>query len=317
MAVAIVKEKWSGRVNEMVIGTGSNEVRVGGESTLPFLHFEGEMPNRPVAALEILDIEPTGWPEALRSPFEGVLGDPAAWAKRCEAYGARLICLNLISAHPDYRDSGPAGCVEVAVAVAGAVSVPLIITGCGIEEKDARVLKAVAEALSGKNYLLGCAKPENYKEITAACMAHGHNVIASTPMDINLTKQLNILITDMNMEANRIIVDPLVGALGYGIEYAYSIMERARIGALNGDKMLAMPVFCNIGQEVWKTAEARLSTKEMPEWGAQERRAVLWEAMTAVTFAQAGGSIMVLRHPESLKQFTSFIDTMMKPTPVR
>lgn len=312
MAVAITKEKWSGRVNEVLIGTEPNVVKVGGENTLPFLHFEGGVPNRPVVALEVWDIKPTGWPGVLTSAFDGVLGDPVAWAKKCEQYGADLICLTLISSHPDNKNSSPAECAATAKAVAEAVKVPMIITGSGVEEKDAQVIKAAGEALSGRNCLLGYAKPENYKTITAVCMVHGHNIIASSPLDINLAKQLNILITEMNLAASRIVIDPMVGALGYGIEYAYSIMERSRIGALTGDKMLSMPMICFIGQEAWETKEAKSPVEESPEWGDQARRAILWETMTATIFAQAGGSIMVLRHPESLKQFMLHINKMME-----
>lgn len=310
MAVTIAKEKWTSKVQEMTIGLEPNAVKVGGESTLPFLHFEGEMPNKPLVALEVWDMEPTDWPEVLSSAFAGVMGDPVAWAQKCVDYGADLVCLRLASAHPDNKDASPAECAATARAVADAVSVPLIVIGCGVEEKDGELLNAVGEALAGKNALLGCATINNYKTITAACMVNGHNIIASSPLDINLAKQLNILMNEMGLAFNRIAIDPLVGALGYGLEYAYSIMERARLGALTGDKMLAMPVICFVGQEAWKSKEAK--TEDNEEWGAQNRRALLWEVVTATSFAQAGGSIMVMRHPESMKQFKAHIDVMMK-----
>ncbi|MBE3589099.1 MAG: acetyl-CoA decarbonylase/synthase complex subunit delta [Thermoanaerobacteraceae bacterium] len=313
MAVTIAKERWTSKVAEVVLGTEPNAVKIGGESTLPFLHFEGEMNNHPKVALEVWDMEPTDWPEMLTSAYAGVLNDPVAWAKKCVEYGADMVCLTLVSAHPDNKDTSPEECARVAKAVADAVNVPLIVLGCGVEEKDAQVLEKVAEALSGRNLLLGLATAENYKTITAACMVHGHNIIASTPLDINLEKQLNILIMEMNLAADRIVIDPSVGALGYGIEYAYSIIERTRIGALTGDKMLAMPVICILGQEVWKTKEAKNTTEEAPEWGSQERRAILWEVVSAVALAQAGGSLFVLRHPESLKQFRAHIEKMMQP----
>lgn len=310
MAVTIAKEKWTSKVAELVIGVEPNVVKVGGEGTLPFLHFEGEMPNKPVVALEVWDMEPADWPEVLTSAFAGVLGDPVAWAKKCVEYGADLVCLKLASAHPDNKDTSPAEAAATAKAVAEAINVPIIVTGCGIEEKDAELMTAVGEALAGKNALLGCATINNYKTITAACMVNGHNIIASSPLDINLAKQLNILANEMGLPFSRIAIDPLVGALGYGLEYAYSIMERSRLGALTGDKMLAMPVICFVGQEAWKTKEAK--TEDNDEWGAQARRAILWEVVTSTSFAQAGGSIMVMRHPESLKQFNAHIAAMMK-----
>lgn len=308
MAVAIVKERWTGQVAEMTIGLAPNALRVGGESTLPFLPFEGGCPNQPVVGLEVWDMEPEDWPEVLKAQYGDSLADPAAWARKCVDFGADLICLRLISAHPDQKDTSPEAASATARAVAEAVNVPLVVLGCGLEEKDASLLTAVAEALAGKNVLIGCATPNNYKTIIASCMVHGHSVIASSPLDINLAKQLSILIHEMNLPLNRIAIDPLVGPLGYGLEYAYSIMERARIGALTGDKMLAMPVICFIGSETWKTKEAK--TEDNQEWGEQVRRAVLWESLTAVSFVQAGGSILILRHPESLKQCKTHIAAM-------
>lgn len=312
MAVTIAKERWNSKVNELVLGAEPNVVKVGGESTLPFLHFEGEMPHRPVIALEVWDMEPADWPGYLAGAFADVLNDPVAWAKKCEEYGADMVCLRLASSHPDNGDASPEQCAQTAKAVADAISVPLLVIGSGVEEKDSEVIPAVGDALNGKNCLLGCATPNNYKTLTATCMVNGHNIVASSPLDINLAKQLNILITEMGLAGNRIAMDPLVGALGYGIEYAYSIMERSRLGALTGDKMLAMPVICFVGQEAWKTKEAKSSIEESPEWGEQARRALLWEVVTTTTFAQAGGSIFVLRHPDSLKQVQAHFAEMMK-----
>lgn len=312
MAVTIAKEKWTSKVGEMELGTGPNAVKVGGESALPFLHFEGEIPNKPVMALEVWDLEPVDWPDILKKPFEGVLADPVAWAKKNVEYGADLVALRLMSAHPDYKDASPEDCAATAKAVADAVDVPLVVIGCGVEEKDAAVMEKVGEALNGKQCLIGCATEKNYKTITAAAMVNGHSVIASSPLDINLAKQLNILMTEMNLPGNRIAIDPLVGALGYGIEYAYSIMERARMGALMGDKMLGMPVICFVGQEAWKAKEAKSPDDENPEWGAQERRAILWEVVTTTSFAQAGGSIFIMRHPESVKHVKVHFEKMME-----
>jgi len=312
MAVTIVKERWTSKVTEVVIGAEPKAVKLGGETTMPFLHFEGGMPNRPKVALEVFDQQPGDWADVLMAPFADVMGDPVAWAKKNVALGADLVALRLVSAHPDTGNASPADVAETCRKVGAAVDVPLVVIGCGVEEKDAEVLQAAAEALAGKNCLIGSASTNNYKTITAAAMVHGHNVIASSPLDINLAKQLNILITEMNMAANRIVIDPLIGALGYGIEYAYSIMERARMGALMGDKMLAMPVVCFVGQEAWKTKEAKSPTAESPQWGDQAKRSILWEVITAVALAQAGGDLFIMRHPESVKQFNAHLDVMMK-----
>lgn len=312
MAVNILKDNYKSNVVNVTIGTGSNAVTLGGDTTLPFLHFEGEMPNKQVLALEVFDMEPDNWQENLTAAYAGVMGDPVAWAKKCVEYGADMVALRLVSTHPDNKDTTPEEAAKTAKAVADAVDVPLFIIGCGVEEKDAKVLEVVAEALAGKNCLLGNATSENYKAICAACMVHGHNVISQSPLDINLAKQVNILMTEMGLPSERIIMDPLSGAIGYGIEYAYSIMERTRLGALMGDRMLANPVIANVGQETWKTKEARASIDEFPEWGDQVKRSILWEVSTASTLAQAGAHLFVLRHPESLKQLRAHFDKLME-----
>lgn len=308
MAVAIIKERWTSKVAEETLGLSG--IKVGGETTLPFLQFEGEMPNRPITALEVFDMEPDNWPEILRAPFAGVLNDPVAWAKKVVEYGADMVTLRLMSAHPDWKDASADEVAKTAKAVAEAIDVPLMVLGCGVEEKDGAILPVVAEALEGKKALIGCVTANNYKSVTAAANGYGHNVIASSPLDINLCKQLNILINEMGLPLDRIAFDPLVGALGYGIEYAYSIMERARVGALTGDKTLATPVVCFVGEEAWKAKEAK--DEDVPEWGPQADRAILWETTTATTFAIAGGTIFVMRHPESIKIFNAYIDEAMK-----
>jgi acetyl-CoA decarbonylase/synthase, CODH/ACS complex subunit delta len=314
MAVNIIKERWTSKVAELEIGVDPKIVKVGGESTLPYLQFEGAIPNNPVIALEISDVAPEELPPTLAAAYEGVTGDPVTWAKKCVEYGAEAIAVRLDGGHPDKGDKTPEELASIVKAVADAVDLPLIILGCGVEEKDAEIIPVVADALTGKNVLLGCATPENYKKFVPAANANGHSVIASSPLDINLAKQLNILMTEMGLPATKIVIDPLIGALGYGIEYAYSIMERARIGALTGDKMLAMPVVCFVGQEAWKAKEAK--DAEAPEgqnpWGDLDKRAIMWEVMTSTTLLQAGGSIFVMKHPESLKTFKAHVAEVNK-----
>ncbi len=308
MAVTIAKERWTSKIGELTLGPSA--LKVGGETTLPFLQFEGAIPNRPVTALEVFDMEPDDWPDMLRESYAGVMNDPVAWAKKCVEYGADLVCLRLMSAHPDWKGASADEVAKTAKAVADAINIPLIVVGCGVEEKDGEIMPVVAQALEGKKCLIGCLTPENYKSITAAANGYGHYVIATSPLDINLAKQLNILITEMGLPAERIVIDPLVGALGYGIEYAYSIMERARTGALTGDKMLAMPIVCFVGQDVWKFKEAK--DPNVPEWGPQADRAILWEVTSSIAFALAGGTIFILRHPDSIKRFNAYVNEAMK-----
>ncbi len=320
MAVEIQRERYRSKVGEVVLGatkeqggSRSHTITVGGESTLPFLHFEGGVPNRPVIALEISDMVP-GWHPCFGEYYDDVFDDTAAWAKKCvDEYGADLIQIRLQSADPDLKDSSPEDCAATVKKVLEAVGVPIIVVGCGKAEKDNLIYPVVAEATAGENLLLGVAEVENYKAITSACMAHKHNVIALSPIDINICKQLNILIAEMSMVMNnRIIIDPCMSALGYGIEYTYSIMERARNGALQGDRMLSMPMIGNIGYEVWRTKETNTSVEDAPGWGDRGDRAVLWEATTAVAFLQAGLDILVLRHPRAAALAKKNIDELMQ-----
>lgn len=308
MAVTIIKERWTSKVAEESFGASG--LKVGGETTLPFMQFEGAIPNRAVITLEVFDMAPEGWPAMLEETWADVINDPVAWAKKVEALGADMVTLNLMSAHPDWKNASADEVSKTAKAVAEAINIPLMVLGCGVEEKDGEILPVVAEALEGKKALIGCVTANNYKSITAAANGYGHNLIASSPLDINLCKQLNILISEMGLPLDRIAFDPLVGALGYGIEYAYSIMERARMGALTGDKTLATPIVAFVGAEAWKAKEAK--DADVPEWGPINERAILWEVTTATTFALAGANIFVLRHPESLNRFKAYVDEAMK-----
>ncbi|OPL11743.1 MAG: acetyl-CoA decarbonylase/synthase complex subunit delta [Firmicutes bacterium ML8_F2] len=321
MAVEILKEKYRSKVGEVVLGatkeeggTRSHTITVGGETSLPYLHFEGETPNRPVMALEVWDTAPTEWPPFFEKFYGDVWNDPGEWAKKCvDEFGADLIQLRLAGADPDINDASPEDCAGAVKKVLEAVGVPLIVIGCGKPEKDNLIYASVAEAAAGENLLLGVAELENYKAVNSACMANKHNIIASSPIDINICKQLNILIIEMSTAmANRIIIDPTVAALGYGAEYSFSIMERARNGALQGDKMLGMPMIGNIGSEVWRTKEAITPTEAEPGWGEQEERGILWEATTAMAYLQSGIDMLVMRHPEALKIIEKQIDDLMQ-----
>ncbi len=310
MGVELAQSRWKGKLYTLTLGREPNQVTVGGDSALPFIDFDGGSYSRPLSALTVQDRPPENVPPALAEVWNEVWHDPVAWAERCVELGADAVALRLTGAHPEHGDRSPDECAAVARAVAEAIDRPLIVLGCAVDEKDAAVLPAVAEALRGYNCLIGQATSENYKTVAAACLAHGHSVIATTPLDINLAKQLNILLTDMNLPPERIAMDPSIGPLGYGIEYAYSIIERKRTGALLGDRMLAMPVICLVGEEAWKTKEAQ--STDIPEWGADQLRGVLWEAVTAAVLAQAGASIMVFQHPDGKREFNRQVDALMK-----
>jgi acetyl-CoA decarbonylase/synthase complex subunit delta len=320
MPFEIPVEKWAAAVNEVTIGTTSAEggtrtstVTVGGETSLPFLHFEGKMPHRPVVAMEVLDIEPTTWPEVLSKPFGKALSSPADWAKKCvQEFGAEMVSLNLLSADPDGKNASPDEVAQTVRSVLQAVGVPLIIWGTGKADKDNEIMPRASEVAAGENCLLGTATQDNYKTITAACLADGHKLVTEAPIDINIIKQVNILVTEMGLDASRIVMYQATGGLGYGMEYAYSIMERTRLAALNGDRMLSMPVLAVVGSEAWKAKEARGREQEFPQWGPAEKRGPLWEAATANSFLHAGVDILVMWHPEAVAQVKRAIDDLMK-----
>jgi acetyl-CoA decarbonylase/synthase complex subunit delta len=320
MAVPILKERNNGKIMEVTLGataaaggTRTSTLTLGGETSLPFLHFEGEVPHPPVIAMEVTDRIPEEWNAQLHQVFQDVWSDPARWAQHCVTkWGADLIFLRLQSADPDLGGSSAAKCVATVKSVLAAVGVPLAVVGCGINEIDNQIIAAVAEACAGENLLLGFATQENYHTIVAACMVHRHTVIAQSPLDINICKQLNILISEMGLPPERVIIDPSIGGLGYGIEYSYSIQERSRLGALQGDKMLALPILGTVGFEAWKAKEANVSREEFPGWGDQGERGILWEATTAAALLQAGIDLLIMRHPEAVRLVRNQIGVLMK-----
>lgn len=304
MAFELPKVTYTGRIREVTIGSGEKAITVGGETCYPFHTFEGEMPNPPRIAMEVYDhVNVQEWPEAALEPFKEVVNNPAAWARKCvEEYGAEIVTVQLVSIDPNGLNRPSEEAVETVKKVVEEVDVPVIVWGCGDEEKDAEALRLVAEACEGRRLAIGPVRDKNYRQIGATCIAYGHVAIASTPIDINLAKQLNILLTELGVPEEQIIIDPTTGGLGYGIEYTYSVMERMRVAALTqGDENLAYPIICNLGKEVWKVKEARIEQEEMPQMGDPKRRAVLMEAVTAKLLLLAGADMLIMRHPEAIR----------------
>jgi len=318
MPIELVKDSWPGGVRVVTIGataeeggTRTSKVTVGGEKALPFMHFEAEMPNRPVVAIELRDRRPDDWSPLLLETWGDVVDDPAAWAKAAEAAGADLLQLSLSASDADGNPLTPKTAVAVVKAVLEASGLPLIVFGPGQAELDNSLLVAVADATKGERLLLGICEDKNYRTIVASAMANDHLVNARTPMDVNLAKQLNILISDMNMPLDRIIMDPTTGALGYGIEYGYSAMERLRLAALQGDAMTQLPMLVTPGYEAWKTKESKVGQDVPDEWGDWMERAINWETLTAITLLESGADILVLRHPESVRRVKAAIADLM------
>jgi acetyl-CoA decarbonylase/synthase complex subunit delta len=304
------KESYTGAVKEITLGDGAKAVTVGGETCYPFYQFEGDMPHKPKIAMEVWDMVPEEWAPAALEPFKDVVADPAAWAKRCiDEFGAELIVLQLKSIDPNGENVGADDAAAKVKAVAEAIDVPLIVWGCANPQKDEEVLKAVAEACQDFNLAIGPVEDTNHKGIGAAAMGYGHIVISSSPIDVNIAKQVNILLENLGMPMDRIIIDPTTGGLGYGLEYSYSVMERLRMAAMaQGDDKLQFPIINNLGNEVWKCKEAKLGVDEAPELGDPERRGILMEAVGAVSYLMAGSDIMIMRHPEAIRLVKAFID---------
>ncbi len=313
MAFQVPTENYSGQIAEVTIGVEPNLIKIGGEKALPFYSFEGEIPNKPLVAMEVYDNNPQDWPEESKEPFKEVLDDPVKWSQKCVSdYQADLICLKLISTDPNGEDRSPDEAAEVVKAVIEKVDAPLIVYGTQNVEKDKAVLEKAANAAEGHNIAIGPAQEENYKTITAAAMAAGHNIIAFSPCDLNMAKQLNILISQMGFPKERIIIDPSAAGLGYGLDYVYSIIERLKLAALTqGDEMTRMPVISNLASESWKLKESKVSIEDEPDWGDQKTRAISWEVLTATSFLLAGSDLVVLRHPESVSKVKKYIDVML------
>lgn len=314
----IVKESWSGKVREVTIGatkeqggTRSKVVTIGGETAMPYLHFEGEIPHPPVIAIEIQSRRPDDWSPLLYQTWGDVMDDPAKWAQAAEKAGADLLLLRLALTNPDGSQTTPDQAVAATRAVLEASGLPLIILGPGQADADNTLLVPIADAFKGERLVLGACEDKNYRTIVASAMANGHLVTARTAMDVNLAKQLNILISDMGLPLDQIIMDPTTGALGYGFEYGYSVMERLRLAALQGDGMTQFPMIVTPGEECWKAKESKVGEGVPEAWGEWLERAITWETLTSTMLIESGADIVVLRHPESVRRTRLAIEDLM------
>ena len=302
MAVEIPKKVYSGRIREITLGDGENTMVVGGETTMPFHLFEGEMPNPPRFALEVNDVEPEEWADSLKEVYGDVWSDPVAWAKRCVELGADMIHLELVGTDPNARNRPAEEAADIAKKVIEAVSCPVSVWGTANHEKDVDVLRLIAEQNQDRTLIIGPVEEGDYKQLGAASIGYGHIVVASSPIDVNLAKQLNILLGNLGVTDDKILIDPTVGGIGYGLEYTYSVMERCRLAALaQEDERLQFPLYCNLGREVWKVKEAKISRDEAPEMGEARDRGIALETLTATALLLAGADILVMRHPKSME----------------
>jgi len=319
ISLSDAKEKWAGSISALTIGataegggTRTSTVTVGGENSLPFMHYEGQTPHRPVIAMEVWDRQPDEWADPLMAALGDAVLSPADWARRCvEEWGADMILLKLMGTHPDLGGRTPDEAAGTVRDVLGAVGVPLIIWGSENDEKDNEVMPRCAQAAAGERCLMGIATEGNYKTLVAACQADGHCLINQSPIDINIAKQVNILVSEMGFPLDRVVMYETTGALGYGMEYVYSIQERSRVAALGGDKMMSLPIICMVGQEAWRVKEAKASAEEQPTWGNAQTRGVLWELATASALLQAGSDILVVRHPATAQALKRVISSLV------
>ncbi|UCF00020.1 MAG: acetyl-CoA decarbonylase/synthase complex subunit delta [Planctomycetota bacterium] len=316
MPVPEIVESFTGQVNRITLGatkeqggSRSSTITIGGAKNVVYGGSVDDASERPVIAIDVIDTAPEDWPEPLFEPYKDVAASPTDWAKKAvDEFGADLICIKFDGIHPDKADKDAAHAVKVTDDVLKAVGVPLVLWGSGNDEKDNQVMPKVSEAAKGENCLIGTVTEDNYKSLTAIALADNHHLITHAPLDINIAKQVNILVSDMGFPLEKIVTFQATGALGYGIEYAYSIQERQRLAALGGDKMMSMPMICDVGYESWRVKEAKLA--DAPGWGPVEDRGPMWEATTAICLLQAGADIIRMRHPKAVAVVKNFIDKL-------
>ncbi|MGP8079210.1 MAG: acetyl-CoA decarbonylase/synthase complex subunit delta [Dehalococcoidales bacterium] len=302
MAIEIPKTQYSGKVREIKLGKGDKAITVGGENSYPFYLFEGTIPHKPRIAMEVPDTCPQDWPEAAIEPFIDVMNDTVAWAEKCiRIYGAEMIALQLVSTDPNGLNHSADEAAVLVKKVADVIDVPLIVWGTANHEKDTQVLTRVCEVCQDKRLIIGPVEEKDYRKIAAAAIAYKHTIVASSPIDINLAKQLNILLGNLGVADDMILMDPTVSGIGYGLEYCYSVMERMRMAGLTQqDEKLQFPIICNLSKEVWKSKEVHQPDNES-NMGNAKNRGILLEAMSALTLLLAGGDIVIMRHPEAIK----------------
>jgi len=303
--------KYSGIIRPVKMGNDGNEKMVGGAGSMPFQLFEGDHPNKPLIAMEVADVKPEEWPETLSQHFSDVYENPVAWAEKCvNVYGAEAIAITLGSTDPNGMNRSAADAAKTAADVIAAVDVPVIVWGCGNTDKDTETLRDITSVIGDKKVCLSPLEDANYRTIGATAMAFQHPIVAASPIDVNLAKQLNILLENLGVSLDTVLMDPSVGSLGYGIEYTYSVMERIRIAALTQqDEKLQVPIICNLGCEVWKAKETKLPSDDMI--GDQETRGIMMEALTASCMLMAGGEVMIMRHPKAIALAKAMIAGLM------
>ena len=314
MSFNVPKDAYSGKINTVMLGKEKSEVAVGGEEAMPFYSFEGRIANRPILAMDVFDKKPENWPEYLLSYYSDVCNDPLNWAKKSiNEYKADAICLHLTKVNPDVGTMSPQEAAELVKNVRGEIDKPLIVYAEAPLEIVAEVMKKVSEVNADTNLLLGWVEEDNYKTLAASAIGYKNNLISLDPLDVNIAKQLNILLTQLGLPADRIVMDPSSSGLGYGIEYCFSAMERLKIAALlQDDKMTQMPIINNIASEIWKVKEVKESEENYPEWGKVEQRGINWESISAMCMLLSGSNIVTIAHPKTVEILKGIIMELLQ-----
>ncbi|MBM3707323.1 MAG: acetyl-CoA decarbonylase/synthase complex subunit delta [Actinobacteria bacterium] len=313
MGFQVPKDTYTGKVNTLKLGKDKSETLLGGESTLPFYSFEGEIVNRPIIAMDVYDSRPLSWPDYLFNYFSDVADDSIKWARKCiEEFKADAICFHLTKVNPDIGNMTPEEAGKLVKSIREAIDKSLIVYADAPLDIVAEVMKKVCEINAESNILLGWTEDDNYKTLAASAIGYKNNLIALNPLDVNLAKQLNILLTQLGLPAERIAMDPSSSGLGYGIEYCFSAMERLKIAALfQDDKMTQMPMINNIAAEIWKVKEVKESEEIYPEWGSLEERGINWEAISVMCMLLCGSNIVTMRHPKAVKLVKELISELL------
>lgn len=315
MSFAPKTQPFNASINAVTIGTGEKAAVIGGINTMPFYTFDAPTANKPKIGVELLD---TGMAEyaavpGLASFYEGCTSVADMAQKASSMEGASFLVLHFESADPNGEDTAIEECVKMAQEVSAASDLPLVIMGCKNVEKDAALFNAVSEALQGKNIVVLSAKEENYKTVGAsAVMAYGQKVGAESAVDINLAKQLNVLLGQLGIADDSVIMNIGSAAAGYGYEYVSSTLDRVRAAALaQGDSQLQMPIITPISAETWGVKEAVMPEADMPAWGNQEERGIEMEITTAAACLASGSDAVILRHPASVAAIAAYIDALV------
>lgn len=304
---------FSGKINAVTLGTGDKAIVIGGQNVMPFYTFDAAIEHAPKIGIEISDLA-TQWDAPALKEFYAGCTTMVDFAKKAETMpGADFLCLHFESADPNGANRSVADCVADAKAVAEATTMPIVVMGCKNIEKDGELFSKIAEALQGKNILVLSARNEDYKTVGASvALAYGQKVGAESAVDINLAKQLNVLLTQLGVPADSIVMNAGSAAAGYGYEYVASTLDRIRAAALaQSDDQLQMPIITPVSPETWSVKESVMSEKDMPEWGDAEERGIEMEITTASACLTGGSDAVIMRHPAAIKAIATMIEALV------